>query len=366
MVSSPLISVIVPVYKVERYLPRCIESILAQTYSNFELILVDDGTPDRSGIICDRYAEKDSRIRVIHKENGGVSTARNAGIDAAKGEWITFVDSDDWVTDDYLDVLVSPLKKNNYDLIVGLLELRSIRIRTYSKDQSVTTPEEMNSPRILEMVDSMEFCGPCHKLFLQKYISEKNIRFPVGIAIAEDTVFVNDYLTYCKNIFVTGERIYFYNRSNEFSITRKYPYFEERCNWDRVYIDSYLNLLKKFNVKQELSRCVIVNKVLDMFCPSMRTIIINFDDVEAKNKIKSALPFYTTYITQGDEKYIKPKNQRYVPMIDFILTQNAESIYDFLQTPNKKAKYTKIKRFIKKSVRPFIERYRDGLKKFKF
>ena len=93
-------SVIVPVYKVETYLPRCIESILNQTVTDFELILIDDGSPDCSGEICDAYAAKDSRIRVIHQKNGGVSKARNAGLDIAQGEYIVFVDSDDWVDAD--------------------------------------------------------------------------------------------------------------------------------------------------------------------------------------------------------------------------------------------------------------------------
>ena len=104
--NIPLFSVIVPVYKVENVLPRCIESILNQTVTDFELILIDDGSPDRSGEICDAYAAKDSRIRVIHQKNGGVSKARNAGLDIAQGEYIVFVDSDDWVdADAYMQIL---------------------------------------------------------------------------------------------------------------------------------------------------------------------------------------------------------------------------------------------------------------------
>ena len=95
--SNPLISIIVPVYNVEEFLPKCIDSILAQTYENLEIILVEDGTKDNSGQICDAYAEKDSRIKVIHKENGGLSSARNAGMDVARGEYFGFVDSDDWI-----------------------------------------------------------------------------------------------------------------------------------------------------------------------------------------------------------------------------------------------------------------------------
>ena len=102
MNNLPEISVIVPVYKVEEYLPQCIDSILAQTFTDFELLLVDDGSPDRCGEICEEYAGKDTRIRVFHQQNSGVSAARNIGLQHAKGTYIVFVDSDDWVSTDYL------------------------------------------------------------------------------------------------------------------------------------------------------------------------------------------------------------------------------------------------------------------------
>ena len=102
-IGRPEISIIVPVYQVEKYLNECIDSILAQTFTDFELILVDDGSPDNCPALCDAAAKKDSRVRVIHKQNGGVSTARNAGLDAAQGNWIAFVDSDDTATPEYLE-----------------------------------------------------------------------------------------------------------------------------------------------------------------------------------------------------------------------------------------------------------------------
>ena len=104
---EPLVSVIVPIYKVEKYLRQCVDSILAQTYTNLEVILVDDGSPDKCGAICDEYAAKDERVRVIHKENGGVSDARNAGLDAARGEYLAFVDGDDYISVSYIASLMS-------------------------------------------------------------------------------------------------------------------------------------------------------------------------------------------------------------------------------------------------------------------
>ena len=116
MEQSALISVIVPVYNVEPYLPRCIDSILAQTYSNLEVILVDDGAKDASGAICDDYAGKESRIKVIHKENGGLSSARNAGIDIARGEYLAFVDSDDWIEPDAYEYMLEQMLQSGAKL----------------------------------------------------------------------------------------------------------------------------------------------------------------------------------------------------------------------------------------------------------
>lgn len=109
------ISIIVPVYKVEPYLRKCVDSILAQTFTDFEVILVDDGSPDNSGKICDEYASKDSRVRVIHKKNGGLSSARNAGIDVARGKYLGFVDSDDYIEKDMYELLYDNIVKEQAD-----------------------------------------------------------------------------------------------------------------------------------------------------------------------------------------------------------------------------------------------------------
>ena len=108
-----LVSVIIPVYNVEKYMRRCIDSIINQTYTNLEIILVDDGASDRSGKICDEYAQMDHRIKVLHKENGGLASARNAGIQIATGEYISYVDSDDWVETEFIEVLLKGCQDNN-------------------------------------------------------------------------------------------------------------------------------------------------------------------------------------------------------------------------------------------------------------
>ena len=120
--QNPLVSIIVPIYKVEPYLRRCIDSIVNQTYTNLEIILVDDGSPDGCPQICDGYAAKDKRVVVIHKENGGLSDARNAGLDICKGEYISFVDSDDWVDEKYIKILLDIAIKENADIVIGCFE----------------------------------------------------------------------------------------------------------------------------------------------------------------------------------------------------------------------------------------------------
>ena len=120
---APLVSVIVPVYKTEKFIHRCIDSVLNQTYSNWEMILVDDGSPDACGQICDSYAEKDGRIHVIHQENQGLSAARNAGIKICKGEWIYFLDSDDFIVEDALEKMIFFSKSGTYDIIMAVLSM---------------------------------------------------------------------------------------------------------------------------------------------------------------------------------------------------------------------------------------------------
>ena len=130
--NKPLISVIVPVYKVEKYLERCVKSICAQTYQNLEIVLVDDGSPDQCGEMCDMFAKQDSRIRVVHKENGGLSDARNAGLDVMTGDYVGFVDSDDWIEPDMYQVLYERLIKEKAEIsCCGMKRCTDLGVHSY-------------------------------------------------------------------------------------------------------------------------------------------------------------------------------------------------------------------------------------------
>lgn len=189
-----LVSVIVPVYKAEKWLHRCVDSILAQTMDDFELLLIDDGSPDRSGEICDEYAAKDSRVRVFHKENGGVSSARNLGLDNAQGEWISFVDADDWVEVDYLAGLAERL---DADFILGGVKISDEK---QSKMENCLYVD-------LDIKDCLEkylldtvLLSPWGNLLNRDIINNKNIRFDERFHYAEDRVFNREYILCCKKI----------------------------------------------------------------------------------------------------------------------------------------------------------------------
>lgn len=200
----PKISVIVPVYKVEQYLPRCIDSILAQTFTEFELLLIDDGSPDNSGKICDEYAKKDNRIRVFHKENGGVSSARNLGLGEAKGEWVTFVDSDDKVVPHWLNSIKSK-NTGNYDLFTwGNYVVKDGTHKSYVTS-GITY---LNSNTFIKSLDYRHTVWSY--LFRTDWVKKHQIAFPRNIKYSEDQSFLLKYLVHNPRIMTLKESLYYY------------------------------------------------------------------------------------------------------------------------------------------------------------
>ncbi len=214
--SKPQISVIVPVYKVEPYLEFCVDSVLSQTFRDFELILVDDGSPDRCPAICDSYAEKDARVQVIHKKNGGLSSARNAGIEKAIGEYLCFIDSDDYVSPVYLEHLYQAATETEADMVVcHMLPVTDSKIpesSQYGKPEEMTQQDGfacLFSGRNTEMV-----VAP-NKLYKKRLFA--HIRYPIG-KLHEDEATIHFLIDQCDKIAWLEESLYFY-RKTEGSIT---------------------------------------------------------------------------------------------------------------------------------------------------
>lgn len=197
-------SIIIPVYNVEKYLPECIESILIQTYKEFELILVDDGSKDSSGLICDEYAQRDSHIHVIHQSNAGVSKARNAGLSVAKGEWITFIDSDDWVDEDFLENFNIETNADCDLICQGLKYIdhstRNEKRRTSFDAATITEPDE---EQLVKRYDILCFGVTVCKCFRRNIIEKFAISFDKKISYHEDHLFTLEYISHTTKIVTT-------------------------------------------------------------------------------------------------------------------------------------------------------------------
>lgn len=212
-IEKSIISVIVPVYRVEAYLDRCIQSILNQTYKNLEIILVDDGSPDNSGKICDQYAEIDDRIKVIHKENGGLSDARNTGIDIATGDYLGFVDSDDFIHREMYETLYLNITKTNSDISIGSIE----RVKDYNNiperlDNKISTISSIRGLELLFTFKCSNLTSACNKLFKRELFEE--IRFPKG-RIREDESTAYKLIFKSKSIVITEKLLYYYHQTND-------------------------------------------------------------------------------------------------------------------------------------------------------
>ena len=206
------ISIIIPVYNMERYLDKCVESVLRQTYANIEVLLVDDGSTDSSGTLCEHWAEKDPRIRVFHKENGGLSDARNAGIDNASGEYISFVDSDDYITPDMLEKLYRALTANAADLsLCNALFVDEDGCALETKNETAPVKDAvLTGAEAIEKTFGEKgwlFHIACCKLYKKKLFSE--IRFPYG-KYAEDAFVAHRIFGLCGKVACISDPCYYY------------------------------------------------------------------------------------------------------------------------------------------------------------
>lgn len=248
-----MVSIIVPVYNAEKFLHRCIDSILAQTFTDWELLLIDDGSKDRSGQICNEYVAKDERIRVFHKENGGVSSARNLGLDHAQGEWITFVDSDDYLDGCYL---------KQFKICDSKIDLHCCHIQVEGWQEWVSYPFEdrvwENIPDFLtENLRKLNF--PFAKLFKLRIINENNLRFDKDIKYGEDTLFVYSYLVYTNKVASYSYDGYHYICSNNESLSKKHYKWDVYSYTLNKICEQIEILEKKYKWNGTKDICIIAN-----------------------------------------------------------------------------------------------------------
>ncbi len=316
MESSPLISVIVPIYKVEKYLDDCVQSLINQTYKNIEIILVDDGSPDNCGQMCDEYAAQDRRIKVIHKDNGGLSDARNVAIDVAQGEWITFVDSDDYVTEDYTETLYNLVAKYNCEISVALhqkfLDGQSPHVHFPSISE-----EKMDSKYAVEQMFYQEkFDNAAWSKLYHRKLFESGIRYPKGL-LFEDLPTTYKLMLLSSSVAFTNKKIYYYRLRNS-SI--------EGSSYNPKKIESALSVAKLMdedseNIKhvEKAYRCrkfsfffhillsmpkdVGTSKILEKYIKENRFLVL----MDRKARKKARVAAFVSYFGKSITKYVFSK-----------------------------------------------------------
>ena len=261
-------SIIVPIYNIEKYIKKCIQSILKQTYKNFELILVDDGSTDSCGVICDEFLKKDDRIKVIHKTNGGLVSARNEGLNNSSGEYICYVDGDDWIEKNTLEILYKILKKENPDVIVFNLKKifkEKVEILPFWNENGLYDKIKLERNIYPYMMCDIrkKFCTPlifptgAGKIFRRSLLKEhycKDLRIRMG----EDNAFVYETLYSANSVYFINEPLYCYNQTNNTSITSTYDkkrfknnlilfnYMENNLNLNYINTKEQFNLFKAY------------------------------------------------------------------------------------------------------------------------
>lgn len=287
-----MLSVVIPIYNAEKFLERCIKSICNQTYSNIEIILIDDGSKDNSHVICDKFAAEDKRIKVIYKENGGVSSARNRGLDVAQGEYITFIDSDDWINPDLLERLMAQI--GQADMAVGgyTTVSKAGNVEQKYKDESLTCPECVCS-KFDELYANNFFNAPFAKIYKRNILGTQ--RFDLSVALGEDFLFNLEYLSKCCKIKTVSSVGYFYNCMNESAATKKLREndIEQVLFLYRKGRDFLRNYCPSMPESKELKKRLCLNGInlIQLICYSDRTqgekkrlakkLLVNNDFIDA-------------------------------------------------------------------------------------
>lgn len=300
---NPLISIIVPVYNAEKYISKCIDSILSQTFKDFELILINDGSTDNSDLICDKYASIDNRVKVFHKQNGGAGSARNLGVQKAVGDWIMFVDADDWIEPECLDICSKYISRN-IDLIVFSCNWAA---DSRLPDRECVTPSDFRDilPRY---IDKVVFTSPWCKLFRKDIINDLHLKFNEKLlAFGEDTLFVFGYLKAIKSMQLLSNELYHYvieNNKNSLSKKKDLDWYTKSYFLQTIFsvvgeIESIWNI---HLIKYKCLTCeLILNKYLYALSCSSFNIV--------RNGLKNVISCVDLKYLFEDKKYL-PKGER--------------------------------------------------------
>jgi len=262
---SPLITVIVPVYNSEPYLSKCIDSILIQTFTNFELLIIDDGSTDRSANICDDYAMKDNRIKIYHKRNEGVSSARNLGLDKAEGKWIAFVDSDDYIKNSYLKDLYDSIDSTSLLIIQGITYLLGNKQSERILDLGNYCVTGENLVKAFS-IKKLHKCGYVYsKLYNKNIINLNKIRFDNNIHMGEDQIFMLQYIFKIDVIkFIAGSNYYYQTFTG--GLSSSYASYESEYKWYSLFSNFIIEINKRKKSDDNLESLYTISSEQLMRC----------------------------------------------------------------------------------------------------
>lgn len=309
--NKPVISVIVPIYNAKKYLRTCIDSILSQTYEDFELLLINDGSTDGCNVICDEYALKDTRVKVFHKKNGGVSSARNLGLDNACGEWITFVDSDDYLDESFLaeirffegvDIVVSGVKFINSNKIFSPPMIKKMKI-----------DDDLSFIGI--QFSKLYFRAPWAKFFKNDIIQQNKLRFSLDLFCGEDTEFNLRYIQSVKYLGFSSKALYYYN-----DIDAQFHKYKMNCEQYQRHLSLLLGDLDLLSLKYGYAFSALRGNLKGIF---KYLLFLHFVDMKTYASFKrEAMSFKKRkciwYETSPFKQLIKTNVIRYLPFLAYI------------------------------------------------
>ncbi len=281
MMKDNLVSIIVPVYNSEKWIDRCVDSVLAQTYSDWQLILVDDGSSDKSPQLLDEFKEKDNRIIVFHIKNSGVANARNIGLSAASGEFITFCDSDDYYEPDYIETLINMHKETGADLCVASAFVDYPGKSNVHKAPIVGLYNDLS--KIALSFHNIYWKGLWNKLFLTKVIKDNKIDFPLHFSICEDSCFILDYILNINSVFCSDKPVYHYVQNNSSSLTKRYN--KEAMDAERVVIKKLNALADKYSCNSDQFKTICEDHFNKTMCNYVFSCFMSDESKAEKRKV---------------------------------------------------------------------------------
>ncbi len=342
------VSVIVPVYKCQEYLERCVNSIINQTYQNLEIILVDDGSPDNSGAICDEFFKKDKRIKVVHQINSGVSVARNNGLKEATGKWVSFIDSDDYIEPNMYSEMVYAGEKNEVDLVLSDLSItengRKLDVKINLSADFKYGEKEIREDILPRFTfggkENIGLFAPTTKLYKRQVITDNQVYFVEGLSWSEDTLFVVEFLANTKSLYYIPKEFYVYVPM----AGGLYSRFNKNSYLESVKIYKLFNaLIEKYNIvgakKESLAESFIYQISWFLYRTTTRiedkkerkalcNAVVNNDGVI--EVIKECLPYLTSFDLRMAKGILKGR-RRAMFIIDFVYSGKKDKLMKLLK-----------------------------------